>query len=97
VSLPLYPWIDAAPDGRAFYSGPDQTLRRLNTSGTGARQTLGTRDSINRDYSGHATFDVGKMLIAGGGPSTKTRTSFGSTSEVFFLATWSIAVTNDPT
>jgi hypothetical protein len=71
LSLPLYPWMDVAPDGRAFYSGPDQTLRTLDTAGTGTWQTLGQRDSINRDYGGHALFDVGRMLVAGGGPSTK--------------------------
>ena len=71
LSLPLYPWMDVAPDGRAFYSGPDQTLRALDTSGTGAWQSLGQRDTINRDYGGHALFDVGKMLVAGGGPSSK--------------------------
>src|SRR3954467_15735131 len=70
LSLPLYPWMDVAPDGRAFYSGPDQTLRKLDTSGTGAWQTFGPRDSINRDYGGHAIYGVGKMLVAGGGPST---------------------------
>src|SRR6478609_673096 len=70
LSLPLYPWMDVAPDGRAFYSGPVQTLRALDTTGTGAWQTLGQRDSINRDYGGHAIYDVGKMLVAGGGPST---------------------------
>jgi hypothetical protein len=71
LSLPLYPWMDVAPNGSAFYSGPDQTLRALNTTGTGTWQTLGQRDTINRDYGGHALFDVGKELIAGGGPSTK--------------------------
>ena len=71
LSLPLYPWMDVAPNGQAFYSGPDQTLRTLDTSGTGTWQTQGQRDSINRDYGGHALFDVGKMLVAGGGPSTK--------------------------
>jgi hypothetical protein len=71
LSLPLYPWIDVAPSGRAFYSGPDQTLRALDTSGTGAWQTFGQRDTINRDYGSHAIFDFGKMLVAGGGPSTK--------------------------
>lgn len=71
LSLPLYPWMDVAPDGRAFYSGPDQTLRALDTAGTGAWQSLGQRDTINRDYGGHALFDIGKMLVAGGGPSTK--------------------------
>ncbi|HJW67505.1 MAG TPA: galactose oxidase-like domain-containing protein, partial [Gaiellaceae bacterium] len=70
LSLPLYPWIDVAPNGKAFYSGPDQTLRALDTSGTGAWQTFGQRDSINRDYGGHAIFDIGKMLVAGGGAST---------------------------
>jgi hypothetical protein len=71
LGLPLYPWMDVAPDGRAFYSGPDQTLRALDTSGTGAWQSLGQRDTINRDYGGHVLFDVGKVLVAGGGPSSK--------------------------
>jgi hypothetical protein len=71
LSLPLYPWIDVAPNGRAFYSGPDQTLRSLDTAGTGAWQTLGQRDTINRDYGGHAIFDIGKMLVAGGGSSSR--------------------------
>jgi hypothetical protein len=71
LSLPLYPWMDVAPNGLAFYSGPDQTLRSLNTSGSGTWQTFGQRDAINRDYGSHALFDIGKLLIAGGGPSTK--------------------------
>jgi Galactose oxidase-like, Early set domain/Bacterial Ig domain len=71
LSLPLYPWMDVAPNGRAFYSGPDQTLRALNTTGTGSWQAFAQRDTINRDYGGHALFDIGKMLVAGGGPSTK--------------------------
>lgn len=71
LGLPLYPWMDVAPDGRAFYSGPDQTLRALDTSGTGSWQSLGQRDPIDRDYGGHTLFDIGKMLVAGGGPSTK--------------------------
>jgi hypothetical protein len=72
LSLPLYPWFDVAPDGRAFDSGPDQTMRSLNPTGAGAWQIWSTRDSINRDYGGHAMYDVGKILVAGGGPSTNT-------------------------
>jgi hypothetical protein len=72
LGLPLYPWMDVAPNGRAFYSGPDQTLRTLDTAGNGAWQSLGQRDTINRDYGSHALFDVGKELVAGGGPSTAT-------------------------
>ena len=70
LGLPLYPWIDVAPNGRAFYSGPDQTLRALNTAGTGSWQAHGQRDTIDRDYGGRTLFDVGKLLVAGGGPST---------------------------
>jgi hypothetical protein len=69
-NLPLYPWLDVAPDGRAFYSGPDQTMRKLDTAGTGAWQNYAQRDTINRDYGGHAMYDIGKILVAGGGPST---------------------------
>jgi hypothetical protein len=71
LALPLYPWMDVAPDGKTFYSGPDQTMRKLDTTGTGAWQTIAQRDTINRDYGGHALYDVGKELVAGGGPSTK--------------------------
>ena len=71
LGLPLYPWMDVAPNGLAFYSGPDQTLRALGTAGTGSWQTLGQRDTINRDYGGHALYDIGKVLVAGGGPSTR--------------------------
>jgi Domain of unknown function (DUF1929)/Bacterial Ig domain len=70
LALPLYPWMDVAPNGLAFYSGPDPMLKALNTAGAGSWQTFGQRDSINRDYGGHAIYDIGKMLVAGGGPST---------------------------
>ena len=70
LNLPLYPWLDVAPDGRAFYSGPDQTMRSLNTAGGGSWQSYGQRDSLYRDYGGHALYDVGKILVAGGGSSS---------------------------
>ena len=71
LNLPLYPWLDVAPDGRAFYSGPDQTMRKLDTSGTGAWQSYAQRDTINRSYGGHAMYAIGRILVAGGGSSTK--------------------------
>jgi len=71
LNLPLYPWMDVAPDGRVFYSGPDPTLRKLDPAGGGSWQTFGQRDGINRDYGSHAVFDVGKTLVAGGGPSSR--------------------------
>jgi hypothetical protein len=72
LSLPLYPWFDVAPDGRAFDSGPDQTMRSLDPSGAGVWRLWSSRDSMNRDYGSHAMYDVGKILVAGGGPSTNT-------------------------
>ena len=80
LSLPLYPWLDVAPNGLAFYSGPDQTLRTLNTAGTGAWQAFAQRDSINRDYGSHALYDIGKVLVAGGGPRPRPRLSSISTA-----------------
>jgi Domain of unknown function (DUF1929)/Bacterial Ig domain len=65
----LYPWIDVAPNGRAFVSGPDTTMRSLDTAGTGAWTDLGARDDIYRDYGSHALYDIGKILVAGGGPA----------------------------
>jgi hypothetical protein len=70
LNLPLYPWLDVAPDGRAFYSGPDQTLRKLDPAGGGSWQSFGQRDAINRSYGSHAVYDVGRTLVAGGGPSS---------------------------
>jgi Domain of unknown function (DUF1929)/Bacterial Ig domain len=70
LNLPLYPWMDVAPDGRVFYSGPDQTMRKLDAAGTGSWQAFSQRDSINRGYGSHAPFDVGKILVSGGGGST---------------------------
>jgi Galactose oxidase-like, Early set domain/Bacterial Ig domain len=65
--LPLYPWLDVAPDGRVFYSGPSQTMLKLNPAGTGSWESFGQRDAINRDYGSRAVYDVGKTLVAGGG------------------------------
>ena len=72
LNLPLYPWMDVAPDGRVFFSGPDQTLRKLDTAGGGSWQTFGQRDAINRGYGSHAVYDIGKTLVAGGGSSSKS-------------------------
>jgi Domain of unknown function (DUF1929) len=71
LNLPDYPWIDVGPDGRAFYSGPDQTMRSLDTTGGGSWRHFGRRDSLHRDYGSRALFDVGKILVAGGASSSR--------------------------
>ena len=72
LNLPLYPWMDVAPNGQAFVSGPAATMRDLNTAGEGHWTSLGNRDGIDRSYGSHAMYDVGKILVAGGGPSTRS-------------------------
>ncbi len=69
LDQPLYPWLDVAPDGRAFYSGPDNRMASLNPSGTGAWQMYGARDGEDRYYGSRAMYDIGKILVAGGGDS----------------------------
>jgi hypothetical protein len=71
LNLPLYPWIDVGPDGRAFYSGPNETMRSLDTAGEGSWQSFGQRDTLKRTYGSHAYFDVGKILVAGGASSSR--------------------------
>ena len=70
--LPNYPWLDVAPDGRTFFSGPSPTMRSLDASGSGPWQNYGNRDNVDRDYGSRAMYDIGKLLVAGGGLSTKS-------------------------
>ena len=67
LSLPLYPMMHLAPNGKVFISGPDSTTRYLDTSGTGAWTTVATRVGGNREYGSSVMYDVGKVLIMGGG------------------------------
>jgi hypothetical protein len=71
LNLPLYPWMDVAPNGRTFVSGPDPTMRSLDTTGTGSWTTLAQRDTISRSYGSHAFYDIGKILVSGGGASVR--------------------------
>ena len=71
LEMPLYPWLQAAPNGRTLYFGPGNNLSYLNTGGTGSWQNIGGRDGLDRDYGSYAMYDIGKILVAGGGSSTK--------------------------
>ena len=46
--------------------GPDQTMRKLDTTGGGAWQSFGS-DPRSTALQSHAVYDVGKTLVAGGG------------------------------
>ena len=57
----------AAPSTRV----PTRRCEASIPAGGGSWQSFGQRDSLNRDYGSHAMYDVGKILVAGGGPSSK--------------------------
>lgn len=64
-----YPWMQVMPNGRVGFFGPGSTLYSLDTQGTGSLQSTGSRDASFRDYGSYAMYDVGKVLVSGGGPS----------------------------
>jgi hypothetical protein len=67
--LPYYPFVFLAPDGRAFVAGSNWHTYWLNTTGTG-QWTAGPLSSVSsRDYGSAVMYDVGKILIVGGGTS----------------------------
>jgi hypothetical protein len=70
-SVPYYPMMFAAPDGRVFMAGPEQRSRWLSTSGTGGWTDGALRIFGSRDYGSAVMYDAGKVLVAGGG-STPT-------------------------
>lgn len=72
LDMPAYPWLLAAPNGRTIYFGPNNGLRYLDTSGGGSWQTWKSRDGLNREYGSYASYDIGKILVAGGGDSLKS-------------------------
>jgi hypothetical protein len=62
-----YPFLVPRPDGQVELVGPVNTMNTINTSGTGLITATRSRDGINRDYGSFATYDTGKVLVAGGG------------------------------
>lgn len=75
LALPDYPWIQAAPEGRAFFFGPSNTMRYLDTGGTGTWGSSLPRDGINRTYGSYAMYDIGTILASGGGQSPVRRST----------------------
>jgi hypothetical protein len=74
LALPLYPWMHLAPNGQLFNSGPGQTTRYLDTSGTGRWTTVAlTNFGSRQQYAGTSVmYEPGKVLIVGGNPTTAT-------------------------
>ncbi len=63
----IYSWLKQAPDGQMAYLGPASTLRYLNPTGNGSWANLGERDGQYRSYGSYAIYNLGRVLITGGG------------------------------
>jgi len=64
-----YPALNVAPDGSLFHSGPMPEMFSLNLEEINAFDSHGDRENGNphRLYNTTVFYDVGKMLLAGGG------------------------------
>ena len=68
-----YQWIQATPDGSVMTFGPQNILASIDTEGQGSWIDRSTRDNVElRDYGSYAMYDVGKILVSGGGESLDT-------------------------
>lgn len=76
LSLPLYPWLHLAPNGKVFLAGPGPVTRYLDTSGSGEWTNVATTNYgvDRRQYQGASVmYEPGKVLImGGGGPATRS-------------------------
>ena len=73
LSQPLYPRMFLAPNGKVAFVAPVTVSQYLDTSGTGTWSTLATENYGSRDYGNAVMYDIGKVLLNGGGdPPTAT-------------------------
>jgi len=67
-NLEDYQWLQATPEGDVLTFGPGNSVSVIETDGSGEFRPGPQRDSVDlRDYGSYAMFDVGKILVAGGG------------------------------
>jgi len=72
ASVPYFPMMFVAPDGRAYMAGPNQATGYLNTTGAGGWTSGPSRTYGGRDYGSAVMYDAGKILAVGGGSPTAT-------------------------
>ena len=78
-SLPYYPRMFVAPNGRSSMPARRRAARYLSTSGTGS-WTLGPKRLFGaRDYGAAVMYEPGKILYAGGGRTTSSAETIDST------------------
>ena len=81
----LYAFLTTRPNGQVELMGPPGQMSTIDTSGTGAIAATKTRDNIARTYGGFATYDIGKVLVAGGGDITEGGQSHVPTKTAYIV------------
>ena len=66
-----YPFLVPRPDGKVELVGPFDRMDTMSTAGAGALTATRDRDGISRTYGSFATYDIGKVVVAGGGSVTE--------------------------
>ena len=67
LSLPYYPWLFQAPNGRVFYAGHAKATYYLDTQGNGAWTFVANSNYGEREFGSAVMYEPGKVLIVGGG------------------------------
>jgi galactose oxidase-like protein/VCBS repeat protein len=67
----VYPFLVPRPDGKVELVGPHNRMDTMRTAGAGALTATRNRDGINRTYGSFAIYDIGKVIVAGGGSVTE--------------------------
>jgi hypothetical protein len=68
LTLPFYPYMFVAPNGKVFCAGPSQITRYLNVSGTGDWSSVGNSNYGTRNWGSAVMYDDGKVMVMGGSP-----------------------------
>ena len=66
-----YPFLVPRPNGQVEMVGPNDLMNTMTTTGTGMLTAAQSRDGIDRSYGSFASYDIGKVLVAGGGSLTE--------------------------
>ena len=75
-----YPWAYVAPNGKVFIAGPTKKTFWIDAQGNGSLAP-GPASSVFRDYGSSVMYDVGKILILGGG-TTGQNQAYGSAQTI---------------
>ncbi|MGL4610562.1 MAG: NPCBM/NEW2 domain-containing protein [Trueperaceae bacterium] len=61
-----YPYLNVAPNGKLFNSGPAPRFYEIDLVGEGSVTEVGSRDDQLRTWGTYVMYDEGKILVSGG-------------------------------